>query len=300
MEMDAGDEMEMDVGNEMDPITAILSTRESSVNERPVSHRPISPPLWSQLPSDIPIPGAVFTPATIVREPFRLDSDSQCSCGNAFSGVDHDITIDEFTVYTETTAVQCWIQTTYCGQCRNTRGRIGPDLREYGILNWNNRIGYSHELMNNYTSAFTNSETPIVAFHKSVLDTYLSHQSPIPFPTYESFKNHWFGFISLQQLASSMKCSRCGPNPKVVIADGIAVSFPSHKVARLRPPTDCDSKIACVKIKKTQKMTGFPGLVPVRDKIYKSLMNKDTNALAALVQQLEEEPRVSVLHLNLS
>jgi hypothetical protein len=52
--------------------------------------------------------------------------------------------------------------------------------------------------------------------------------SPIAFCVNEIFESAWLVFVHLQEIESNMQCSLCGPYPKVVIADGISVSFPNH------------------------------------------------------------------------
>jgi hypothetical protein len=178
---------------------------------------------------------------------------------------------DDFIVYTSTSALECKIQTVYCQVCVNTRGRIGPDLGNYGILNWNNRIGFTHELFNTYTSQFTSSETPFFAFYQTIVNAYLEDNSPIDFCRLQTFQHAWFAFIRLQELDSSMQCSTCGPNPTVVIADGIAVSFPSHHVESLQPPTIPAKQKAYMRLKKMPISTSFPGSIKLRTSIYKAL-----------------------------
>src|SRR5437762_8295251 len=59
-------------------------------------------------------------------------------------------TVDPLVVYTSTIAVQHLVETVYCDACSNTHGKIGPDLSKYGILNWNNKVAFSHQLLNSY------------------------------------------------------------------------------------------------------------------------------------------------------
>jgi hypothetical protein len=160
--------------------------------------------------------------------------------------------VNKFVVYTPTTALTYSVETVYCHACTNTHGRIGPDLGRYGIFNWNNKMGFSHLLLNSFTSAITHGETPFNAFYLHIKDQYLDTQSPVEFCDGEIFEYAWFAFIHLQEIQSSMVCSRCGPNPKVVIADGISVSFPSHhRTEGLRPPTVPDKDHAWVRLRKS-------------------------------------------------
>jgi len=206
--------------------------------------------------------------------PFPVDGTARCSCGNREYNAEKDpITTTPFIVYSSTTAKELAIQTMYCSACSNTHGRMGPDLGEYGVLNWNNKFGFSHQLLNQYTSLLTHSETPFNAYYHTVEDEYLNNQSPVSFCDDETFEHAWFLFIRLQQIQSSMRCSQCGENPKVVIADGVSISFPSHhRTETLRPPTLHNQAHACVQLpQKSAKLTGFGERRELRCKIYSAL-----------------------------
>jgi hypothetical protein len=162
-------------------------------------------------------------------------------------------------------AIRKRIETSYCASCHYTKGRVGPDLGEFGVFNWNNRYAFAHELMNNYTSQFTTSTTPFFAFHQTIVNNYLCEESPEPFVSLHVFCSAWFAFVRIQQLETSMQCSRCGPNPQIVIADGVSISFPRRKVAGLKPPTSTDRSVALVRIRRTQTLqTCYNGPYKVR------------------------------------
>src|SRR5271170_2033887 len=128
------------------------------VTSEAVSHLPIPPPEWCRLPKDKDLPRIFFHAGKDLPTTFLLDDSSRCSCGEIESF--EEVTTTSLIIYTSVFAVEKQIETRYCPTCRNTRGRIGPDLGEHGILNWNNKIAFSHELMNAFTSCFTTSETP--------------------------------------------------------------------------------------------------------------------------------------------
>ena len=79
------------------------------------------------------------------------------------------------------------------------------------------------------------------------------------------------------QIESSMQCSRCGPNPKVVIADGISVSFPNHhRTESLRLPTELNKEHAWVHLRKSAtKSISFIGPTKSRTSIYQALDTSD-------------------------
>jgi len=162
-------------------------------------------------------------------------------------------------------------------------------------------VGFSHQLLNQYTSHLTRSETPFNAFYLTITDEYLSSQSPVPFCDDEIFEYAWFAFVRLQRIQSDMRCSICGPHPKVVIADGISVSFPSHhRTDTLRPPTMSDKNHAWVRLRKTAtRSTSFIGPKRSRAKIYDALNVQDHDKrMEKLGPEIENLKiiSVSVLH----
>jgi hypothetical protein len=239
-------------------------------NVRSISYLPIAPPAWLQINGD-ELKGRPFHGGVYLPEIFSLGNAIRCSCGStALHGLESTIT--ELIIFTSTTAIRKSIETSYCVACRYTKGRIGPDLGEFGLFNWNNRYAFSHELMNNYTSEFTTSITPFFAFHQTIVNTYLCEESPDPFVSLHVFCSAWFAFIRLQQLETSMQCSRCGPTPQIIIADGVSISFPRHKVTGLKPPTSTDSSTALVKIRKQRtKQTCYLGPYRARLQFQKDL-----------------------------
>lgn len=226
----------------------------------------------------------------------NLDNSSRCSCGNT-DDAGNPVTITPYVLYTPSTALQLAIETIYCFKCSNKHGRIGPDLSNYGILNWNNKIGFSHQVLNQYTSHLTRSETPFNAFYGTIQDDYLNNESPVQFCHPEIFEYAWLAFVRLQKIESNMQCSECGPHPKVVIADGISVSFPNHhRTETLRPPTSSDKTHALVRLRRTAtRSTSFIGPNPNRIKLYDALNTPDRmKRLEKLHPEIENLKTISV------
>ena len=264
------------------------------VIRRCVSHLPIPPPAWCRLPTDAM---ASQKPPQNFPDVFLLDNSPRCSCGNSTYNSGAPVTTNPYVIYTPSTALQVAIQTVYCSECSNTHGRIGPDLANYGILNWNNKIGFTHQVLNQYTSHLTRSETPFNAFYGTIQDEYLCNESPVTFCVNEIFESAWLAFVRLQKIESNMQCSLCGPHPKVVIADGISVSFPNHhRTDTLHPPTVSDKTHAWVKLKRTPtRSTSFIGPVQNRNKIYDALNTQDREKrLEKLHPEIENLKRISV------
>jgi hypothetical protein len=102
--------------------------------------------------------------------------------------------------------------------------------------------------MNEYTSRFTTSMTPFFSFRQTIINKYISQQSPRAFVSLYIFTSAYFGFVRIQQLETEMRCLHCKDEPAVVIADGVSISFSHSKVLELRPPTICDKEKDLVRI----------------------------------------------------
>jgi hypothetical protein len=116
---------------------------------------------------------------------------------------------------------------------------IGPDRRDLGIFNYNNQKLFTHDLLDEYTSAYTSSETPFSAWVTVLNWRYELHsgQSEHLFVMAEVFRAVWFSFIGLQYLDSSMMCPQCDPSPENTIWDGITLAFNrKHLLPSLEPP----------------------------------------------------------------
>lgn len=143
------------------------------------------------------------------------------------------------TIYTLTGAIHSSIELQACPQCEPARRRfIGPDAREFGLFNYNNRILFTHDLLEEYISAYTISETPFTAFVTEVSRRYKNYESSDPFIGEEMFRAVWFAFVELIRLEDDMKCPTCGPSPDDVIWDGVTLAFSrKHLLSSLEPPT---------------------------------------------------------------
>lgn len=203
---------------------------------QPVSHLPIPVPIWAHIPDDklppIDIPGQL--PSV-----FLFDETVRCSCGNTKPSAFRES--HKFIIFGLSAAQVHQIETSPCSECRetrtNTRASLGPDLGRYGVFNWNNRIGFSHQLLNRYCIQFRRQETPFDAFYETTVDTYLESGSPENLCGQKTFVSAWFAFVRLQEIGSSMRCSICGPDPEIVIVDGVSIGFASQRIRGLKPPT---------------------------------------------------------------
>lgn len=204
-------------------------------DERSVSWQPVGPPAWCRLDSD-----TVPSIRTVKQIPDRLPlgDDARCRCGNqAVEGA--SIVTLEATVYGSSEAYKVEIELQKCIRCpAEAKQFIGPDLRDLGIFNYNNRRLYTHELLNRFTNSISAHETPFYAFCTVISRSYVEAESAIDFVPDNAFRTAYFSFTRIQQLGDSFQCDICGPNPRVVIFDGVTAGFHNaHQTSTLCPPT---------------------------------------------------------------
>ena len=170
-----------------------------------------------------------------------LDENSSCFCSEPRPRYSAKLAIQErpCTIYTTTQAYKTKIQLQCCPICPNLFRRfIGPDPRNVGLFNFNNQILFAHDLLDEYTSAFTSSETPFAAWSVTVSRRYEVHQSMMPFVSEKLFRTVWFAYSRLQCLDTDSNCPECGPDPQDTIWDGVTLAFSQkHMLPSLRPPT---------------------------------------------------------------
>ena len=240
----------------------------------PVSHLPIPSPRWCRLPTDAldyPSPLSCGSPPSLLL----LDPQSRCCCGNV-KPEKVDTTTQPFLVFGSRTAIHYDIEVANCLVCHHRLRKYGPDCGSVGIFNWNNLFGFTHELLNEYTSLFTSTIVPFSAFVTSRHRAYTDSLSAIPFCSTETFTRVWFAFTELQVLDSGMKCISCGEHPEIVIADGVSIAYSSSKfVEGLLPPsaTSPTSPVNC---------TVIPGSSDSRKAISDRKLRKSVQGLVAL------------------
>lgn len=211
--------------------------RQAAQDGDSVSYLPILPPRWSSLPSD-PLLYAepkLFHETSIV---LALNTNSSCACGTKY--VPHTVVEERScTVFGLVESYARKVELQACPNCPPTRRRfIGPDCRELGVFNFNNRQLFTHELLDEYTSAYTSSETPFTAWVSVLSRRYSTRHSDMPFVSEQVFRSVWFSYVRLQAFEDDMRCPKCGPTPEDTIWDGVTLAFSrKHLLPSLRPPT---------------------------------------------------------------
>ncbi|KAJ7740000.1 hypothetical protein DFH07DRAFT_751867 [Mycena maculata] len=203
-----------------------------------VSYLPISPPTWAALPTD-PVLYERRLPLHDPPSIIPLTETSSCCCSQprvlfspAASTRQQTCMIYGLYGYLKTS-----IEVQTCSHCSHRL--IGPDGRELGLFNHNNQRLFTHDLLDEYTSAYTSSETPFVAWVTVVSRRYEVHSGGAQqFVSNKIFRAAWFSYVRLQFLEGDMTCPRCGPSPDNTIWDGVTLAFNrKHLLPTLEPPT---------------------------------------------------------------
>lgn len=210
---------------------------QSEASDSAISYRAIMPPVWCALPSDRHL---YDRPRPMVgdRAIFKLDAYSRCTCGAEY---DPTLPISRIPciVYGLSKTADAEIEIQHCQSCAPRRRQyVGPDLRECGVFNWSNQVLFTHDLLDEYTSAYSTSETPFVAWVSVICNQYQMYASDRLFVSGGLLRSAWFAFVRLQNFNDDMACAICGPNPENVIWDGVTVAFSKKKLLpSLQPPT---------------------------------------------------------------
>ncbi|EJD32947.1 hypothetical protein AURDEDRAFT_22038, partial [Auricularia subglabra TFB-10046 SS5] len=193
------------------------------------------PPAWARLPTDT---APTFPPVYANPGHLALGANARCRCGGA-PDTSKPLKTINCVVYGALSAYRTTIEVQACSVCPpQSRRYAGPDVRDKGLFNFNNSRIYTHDLFNDFTSAMTASETPFHSFHTMVNRKYFDTQSPVPFVASKCFRAAWYSFSFVQDLGDSFKCDPCGPNPRIVLFDGITAGFNvKHVTGSLQPPT---------------------------------------------------------------
>ncbi|GAA5993703.1 hypothetical protein JCM11641_004843 [Rhodosporidiobolus odoratus] len=137
------------------------------------------------------------------------------------------------TVYYENLAQETKVETVACPRCNGT---IGPDLVNLGPFNLDNRHLFARELLDDFIFNATASETPFFAYVKASTKRYCGRNSEMC--TVRVFRSAWYAYARLLQIGTGMVCPECGPEPRIVIADGhVTATAKKFATGKLQPPT---------------------------------------------------------------
>ncbi|KAJ7586167.1 hypothetical protein C8J56DRAFT_1004769 [Mycena floridula] len=192
-----------------------------------ISKHELLPPEWSSLSSDKPLYERT-TFGQLTPDIIPMDQHGSCLCMEGRWDPFTETVQRRGVIYGLYEAKEVLIEVQKCSICpSNHRHYVGPDTRDLQLLNYNNSTLFTHELLEDYCSTFTTSETPFVTWG------YDSRGSPHPF----------FAYAGLLQLDADMQCSICGPFPRHIIWDGVSIAISKKYLNdEMRPPTICHEK----------------------------------------------------------
>ncbi|EJD39864.1 hypothetical protein AURDEDRAFT_70811, partial [Auricularia subglabra TFB-10046 SS5] len=195
---------------------------------------PVGPPEWARLGTDtlLSYPPVYSNPGHLA-----LGHAPRCRCGSP-PDPNKPIKTIACIVYSSVAAFETTIEVQACSTCpSSSRQHAGPDLSTRGLFNFNNARVYTHELLDGFTNSMTATETPFHSYQKIIQRKYEGY-SRIRFVSNRTLRSVWFSFTRIQQLGDSFTCDKCGPQPSVVILDGVTAGFGvKHETGSLRPPT---------------------------------------------------------------
>ncbi|KAF8870061.1 hypothetical protein BD779DRAFT_1456051 [Infundibulicybe gibba] len=277
----------MDSGKTSNVVSAPRA-RQAKREEVAVSYLTIPPPHWASINGD-PDFGPPKTP---LREPpalIRLTETSTCCCATPRCQYIPSAPIrqDPCIIYGITHSFPSVVETQACRLCNHRF--IGPDCQELGIFNFNNQVMFTHEILDDYTSNYTTSETPFAAWVAILARRYTIHETGGAFVSEKMFRSIWFAYVKLQYLGNDMICPRCGPCPETTIWDGVTLAFNrKHLLPTLEPPTTLHER--AISRDKTRYHPGQQ-LIPDSNlrKVVQRIITRKTPALSTRASEEEDE-----------
>ncbi|KAL0572359.1 hypothetical protein V5O48_009594 [Marasmius crinis-equi] len=209
-----------------------------SHSEKSISYLPILPPPWAELPTDRQHYTRLSPASSIPSRILLSDESNRALCGlNRSITPDMAKTIKSCTIYTLTGSLTHEIELAQCPVCPHRKHCfIGPETRDLGLFNYNNSVLFTHELLDDYTSRYTSSETPFVAFVEAIGRVYKGRECN--FVKEDLFRSVWFAYVNVQDFSHDMRCAKCGDAPESLIWDGVTLAFgKKHLSDSLAPPT---------------------------------------------------------------
>ncbi|KAL0569082.1 hypothetical protein V5O48_012884 [Marasmius crinis-equi] len=226
-------------GENNDDAIAMFEDKNMDVrpSENAISFLPVMPPRWAALPTDL-LHYARVQGNNGITSQICLTQANRSPCGRERAELpDQGVVVKPCTVYTITGRLTRDIELVPCPVCPSRKHCfIGPDPRNLGLFNFNNSVLFTHELLDDYTSRYTSSETPFAAFVEVMGRLYEGRGES--FVKEDLFWSVWFAYVNIQDFSYDMACGKCGDEPDCLIWDGVTLAFgQKHALDTLRPPT---------------------------------------------------------------
>jgi CxC4 like cysteine cluster associated with KDZ transposases len=139
-----------------------------------------------------------------------LGANGRCHCGKS-STQDLPTRVQSCTILYPERTVQHQIEAQRCS-CRS-RGRqwtVGPDLREFGLFNWDNETILAHSLLNDFGNQLLATSYTCEAFKKTTEARWREVHDQTSFPAKTTFLKILHNFWILQKVDTEFRCPKCG------------------------------------------------------------------------------------------
>ncbi|KAJ8074611.1 hypothetical protein PM082_015514 [Marasmius tenuissimus] len=234
--------LDLDKEEKEDDVVMFADGHGGRLEDVSISYLPIRPPIWAELPDDHP---HYPRPSSREEHPSRtpLLAKNHSLCGREECTIASDLKlVKKCTIYDVNKAHTADIELSPCSLCPARKHCfIGPETRDAGLFNYNNSVLFTHDLLDEYTSQFTTSETPFVAFVETTKRWY--ERSGSRFVKEDLFQSTWFAYVKIQDFSNDMFCKWCGKEPDCLIWDGVTLGFGrKHLTDSLRPPMYTDDR----------------------------------------------------------
>jgi hypothetical protein len=177
----------------------------------------------------------ILTPNSVLHEKKTLCKNTNCSHTNYTISTPRSCC-----VYTKECKYDCLVSSIECKEC----GQITEyDGLNDGIFNYNNKLLFTHSLLNFYTISFSATSYPFNAFVLTMNRIYKENSLNYSFVSNPTWLVVWCSFVKLQDWTYEFQCPQCGPNPDMLFCDGTSVSIQRLYAKDLRTPINVDSNL---------------------------------------------------------
>lgn len=142
------------------------------LRQTPRSSQPIAPPAFLRLRTEAARARPRYRHPDTLPPVLQLDEHSRCSCGR-LAQPDDEIQIAPCVIYATEGVFRRQIERKRC-PCRTTGDvfSAGPDLGALSLFNWNNKVIFTHEIMNGFACGNHTSKMTVAAYYSNVFLRY--------------------------------------------------------------------------------------------------------------------------------
>ncbi|ORY30480.1 hypothetical protein BCR33DRAFT_646919, partial [Rhizoclosmatium globosum] len=167
---------------------------------------------------------------TPIPAKFLLEESSRCKTCKTHFNPNKEVKTIKCVLMRAFHAEEKELEVQVCQECLKSRLNrhylpyIGPDLSEFGVFNWSNKILFEHRLLDHYTLFVAKLPATFSGFAAIVSQYYIDSGSVEPFPCATTFIAAWFSFRKLQDITTG-QCPSCGLSPEIAVFDGTSLAY---------------------------------------------------------------------------